>query len=378
MKKLFVSMCFSVITFHAVMCAAADVRMQTGFSFDWWSDNRDSDARQISVPFRIDGRAGDFSATLLTAYTDTRLSPSGRDAVSLGHILDTKLSLSWQITERLPVDILFGLDFNLPTGKTNLSRDELDLVMDPDLLSINTFGEGFNINPTVTLAREWGNWVAGLGFGYLWRGEYDYSADIGVTDYSPGDIITLSGEVRYHFSQDLHSRFFARHSWYGKDRVRGADYHQEGDFTLVGLGAHYAPAERWSINATLRGVFRDRSKSASASGGLDAEPHNIHGDELIADLAVQRLLDKATIIEPYFQARCRSSNDYHETSANFIGGRSKYSLGIKATHAFTPHLEAGLDVRGFLKYDDDANYPYIQPERDFTGFSVALILTGAF
>jgi hypothetical protein len=378
MKTSTILFSLAVILMSATISQAAGILMQTGFTGDWWSDNKDNDARQFSVPFRIEGRAGDFSATLLTAYTDTRLNPSGSDSVSLGHLLDTKLVTSYQIIGKLPVDILLGLDFNLPTGKTNLSSSQLSLIMDPDLVSINNFGEGFNINPTITLAKEWGNWVAGLAFGYLWRGEYDFSNAIGATDYSPGDVITINGEARYYFMQNLHARLFAGHSWYGKNEMKGVNFFQEGDFTLAGIGANYTPVKQWTVDVAFRGIFREKSKFLSAPGLLSTETDNIHGDEWIADLAVRYLLDDKTALGSFFQGRWYTKNSYPENLSRFIGAREKYSLGFKATRAFTSHLEAGLDVRGFLKHDDQTNFPNYQPERHFSGFSVALLLTGKF
>ncbi|NMC74803.1 MAG: transporter [Geobacteraceae bacterium] len=378
MRKLLGAICFSVLAFTTAVCPAADLRMQSGFTFDWWSDNRSNDARQIAVPVRVEGNAGDFSATLLTAHVDTRLNPEGRDSASLGAFVDTKLVTSYQIIDRLPIDIIIGLDFNLPTGKTNLSRRELNLIMDPDLIPIVNFGEGFNVNPTVTLAGQWGNWAAGLGFGYLWRGEYDYSAEIGVTDYSPGDIITINGEARYYVTPRLYSRLFAGHSWYGRDTVRGIDSYQEGGFTAAGAGVNYSPAEQWNIDISFRGIFREKSKFPSTTGAMDTEPYNIHGDEWVADVGVRYLVDEKTAVGSTFQGRWHSGNDYPEAASRHIGAREKYSLGVKAVRALTPHLEAGLDVRGFLKHDEKANFPQYQPERHFTGFSVALVLAGKF
>jgi len=40
--------------------------------------------------------------------------------------------------------------------------------MDPDLISINNFGEGFNVNLTLTFAKN-GELGSGGRFGYLWR-----------------------------------------------------------------------------------------------------------------------------------------------------------------------------------------------------------------
>ena len=65
MKTSTILFSLAVILMSATVGRAAGIQMQTGFTGDWWSDNKDNDARQFSVPLRVEGRAGDFSATLL-------------------------------------------------------------------------------------------------------------------------------------------------------------------------------------------------------------------------------------------------------------------------------------------------------------------------
>ena len=357
---------------------AADFRAETGANFDWWADSKESDARQFFIPLRLQGTFNDFSVTLLTAYADTYLDKAVQNSTSLGHMLDTKLITSYEIIGKLPVDIIVGLDLNLPTGKTNLSQKQLNLIMDPDLISINNFGEGFNVNLTLTFAKEWGNWVAGVGFGYLWRGGYDFCSDINITDYKPGDIFNINAEIRYYISPDLHIRLFGRQAWYDNDTVKGADFYKEGDFTLIGLGLNYNESKKWDAGMAVQGIFRGKSQFQSALGTLADEPENSYGDEWICDLSFRYLLNETTALRSLLQGRYYTENEYSSYSPRHIGMREKLSLGIGATKALTPHLEAGLDVKGFLKHDDESNFPVPQSARDYHGVSVLMKVAGTF
>jgi len=378
MKNLIAYLVPLILVSSSSLCLAADVQVQSGVNFDWWGDNKDNNARQISVPLRIQGAYKDFSAALLTAYTDTHLEATGQGNRSLSHILDTKLTTSYEVIGKLPVDILLGLDLNLPTGKTNLSQKELALIMDPDLISINNFGEGINVNPTITIAKEWGKWVAGIGLGYLWRGGYDFSSDINITDYKPGDIFNINAEIRYYTSPDLYIRLFGRHAWYDNDTVRGSNFYKEGDFTLFGVGLNYNKAKKWEAGLAFQGILRDNSKFQQTPGALVSEPKNSHGDEWICDLSARYLLDETMTLRSSLQGRYFTKNEYPSDSANFIGMREKLSLGVGATKSFTPHIEAGLDVKGFLKHDDEAHFPENRSARDYHGVSVIAMLTGRF
>jgi hypothetical protein len=150
MKGLILLLIFSHIACWVGISSAVDINAQTGFHYDWWDDTKDNKAWQSNVPLRFEVRQQDFSLAVLTGYANTNLNPSPGGSRSLSHILDTKINLSYEILGKLPVDVLIGLDFNLPSGKTDLNEKELSLIMDADLISINNFGEGFNINPTLT------------------------------------------------------------------------------------------------------------------------------------------------------------------------------------------------------------------------------------
>ncbi len=378
MKRLILILSFAAFIFSSGIGSAAEIQVQTGFNYDWWDDTKDNKATQFYVPIRINGRHQDFSLSVLTGYADTHLDRPGSESSSLSHLLDTKINTSYEIIGKLPVDILIGLDLNLPTGETNLGQRDLALIMDPDLISINNFGEGFNVNPTLTFAKEWGKWVAGAGFGYIWRGKYDFSSEINITDYDPGDIFNVNGEIRYYFSSNMYSRLFGSYAWYGKDDVRGRDFYQEGPFSLFGLGLYYNQMKKWDAGLTLRGIFRDKSKFQEAPGILATEANNSHGDEWIGDISVRYFIDEKTALKSFLQGRYFTKNDYSSESSRFIGRREKFSLGLGATRILSPNIEAELDLKGFVKHDAEARFPEFRSERSFRGFSVAVTLTRRF
>ena len=146
---------------------AIDWNVQTLSNYDWWKDNSGSRGMQVHVPLRIEARHQDFSISALTGYAYTQINPHLGETRSLSHLLDTKVNLSYEMVDKLPLDLLIGLDFNLPTGKTDFKERDLSLIMDPDLISINRLGEGFNFGPTLSLAKQLGNWDGGIGAGYV-------------------------------------------------------------------------------------------------------------------------------------------------------------------------------------------------------------------
>jgi hypothetical protein len=102
-----------------------------------------------------------------------------------------------------------SVGMNLPTGETVLIGDQANARMDPNLVDIATFGEGFNIGPTVGFTLPiTNNLFLTLSAGYTWRGSYDQATPLATsiplvvfgdptTPYSPGDVSTVTGSIGY-------------------------------------------------------------------------------------------------------------------------------------------------------------------------------------
>jgi hypothetical protein len=359
----------------ADLARGADVTAQTGFQLDWWKDSSKNVGYQGIIPLKVSTQMQNLSASILGGYAYTSYDPNSGDSSSLSHTLDSKVNLTYEILDKLPFDVLLGFDVNLPTGKTNLQQKDLSLLMDPDLVTITRFGEGYNFNPTVTAAKEWGNWVAGLGVGYVWRMKYDFTTDL--HNYDPGDIFTTTGEIRYDFSPFWTARLFGQYAHYGKDQVQNQDYYQEGDFYLAGAGLRHSQ-KKWNAAFTLRYLYRGKSQFQDTAGTLATPNHNNYGNEWIADLLARYLLTEEMTLWTRLQGLYIKANDFPSNSSFFVGRREKISLELGGKKSFGELFDAGLTVKGFYMDDEASQYPVSKGDTSYRGFSVMGNLTARF
>ena len=363
---------FIVFSGTGIVCAS-EPTAGSGFHYDWWDSDEGDKGMQLYLPIQASSKYRGISFEVLTAYAYTRVDPSGGSACSLSDFVDTKLNFAYALEGRYGCDIILGLGFNLPTGHTDLSTRDLVLVVPPDLMSINTFGEGLNMNPRVSIARQWDKLVAGIGLGYAWRGEYDYSD--GVEDYDPGEIFTLTGEASYEFSPMWYGKAYGEYESFSKDTVDGDDYYQEGDVMLIGFGLSYVqPA--WDLGFSLTGIFRDKSRIQQGII-VPTESKNSHGDEWIAAVVYRYFQDKDTTVSTSLEYLSLQENDYDVSSLYYIGKRQKITLGCMVSKVLKKDLEASTEIKGFIM-DDEKNWYHPGGDYTYRGFSLGAAVTKGF
>jgi hypothetical protein len=349
--------------------AHAGLSFESGVQQEYWEDTKDSSGSQTLVPLRIEWSRGNATIGLLSGAVHATVDPPGSADRSLTHTLDTKLNLSYVVEGKLPVDFLVGMDFNLPTGKTDLSIADLALIQDPEIVSITTFGEGVNINPTISLAKVWGPWSAGLGFGYNVRRTYDFSTDAGLADYDPGDILSLNALVQRESSRGYVGRIFGKFSRFGKDRLRGADLFREGDYRMLGVGISRAGA-KWEADVNLRGTFRGKAEILSV-GSLVTEPERSRGDEWSAEASVRYALRKDVSLSGSVRGLIVEENGYSGGSSRHNGSKEKIALSVGYDRRFASGMAAGVSLKGFLMTEEAQSVPLIREERTARGIALA-------
>jgi hypothetical protein len=122
MKTFFFVLIFLVLSVSGTSFAV-NFNLQTGIQYDWWDDDKDNSASQIYIPVKVEGSYKEYSADLLAGYANTSVDLSDGTSQSLSNILDTKLNLSYELIGNLPANVRIGLDFNLPTGKTDFTQE---------------------------------------------------------------------------------------------------------------------------------------------------------------------------------------------------------------------------------------------------------------
>ena len=364
------AMILSVLPLLWCAGARADgLSVESGVQLEYWDDTRDFSGSQALVPLRIEWSRGDASIGLLTGAVHAALDAPGTPGPSLTHTLDTKLNLSYVVEGKLPVDLLVGLDLNLPTGKTDLSAADLALILDPEIASITTFGEGVNINPTLSLGKVWGPWSGGAGFGYTVRRTYDVSSEAGLADYDPGDILSLNALLRREGPRGYVGRVFGKFSRFGKDRLHGADLFREGDYRMVGVGISRAGAS-WEADVNLRGTFRGKAEILNG-GSLSDEPGRSRGDEWSAEAAVRHAVRKDISLSASARGLIVSENGYSGGDPRHNGSKEKVALSVGCDRTFPSGMSAGIALKGFVMTEEAQAVPKFLEERTNRGIALA-------
>ncbi|MCU0576605.1 MAG: hypothetical protein MUD15_07260 [Desulfobacterota bacterium] len=343
---------------------ALEKQFDTGFLATWWGNDNDDTGTQLAIPIRAGIVNGDLNAQLLNAFVYTSVDPDIGSSESLSSFVDTKLNISYALKGRAPVDVLMGLGLNLPTGYTDFKTEELVLVsLPPELLPISTFGEGFNVNPYLGIAKEWQQTALGLGMGYLWRGDYDYSETL--QDFDPGDVFTITAEGVYDFTDACRGKIFAEYADYGTDTLDGEDYYQDGSLMLIGIGAAYVlPSSR--IDGSITGISRSKAEYFTETGTpIDKEKN--YGDELHIDLMHTCFLDSTTALRSHVNFLSMGENDYEKDSPFYNGGRMKFSLGGGMEKDLSGALKGNADLSLFTIKDRE-NWFHPGEDYSYRGF----------
>ena len=363
----------SMVILFATPPATADIQYTTGFHLDWWSSDAGESGTQYHIPLEVGAELGNIGLKVLTAYTHNDVESSDGDSRTFSGMVDTRVNVDYMVADRWPVDILFSLDLNLPTGQTDLSSVDAVSISNPDKVTITRMGEGFNINPGISLVKQWDSLLAAVGLGYIIRGQYD-AADT-LEDYDPGDARNLTAELEYHFNKRLAAHIAGAYTQFDKDRLDGVDYFQPGDVTIFGSGITYA-TDRWDLAGSFKSVVREKNEWPNGSGGLISEGHNSYGDERIADFRGQMKITEKTEAALWLQYLSLSENGYPATHSNFTSDRVKTTVGVEVNHHFNSVWALGFRLQRFAMAVD--NNPADANDTDFDGGTAAFWVSARF
>lgn len=347
----------------------AQVSFHTGFHLDWWTNDSGDYGRQAHIPLVLEGEFEAFSFSLTTAQVYNRFEPDGGEVSTINGQTDTKVNLGYEIMDRWPVDLLVALDVNLPSGKTGIADEDVINISQPDLFTITRMGQGLNINPNVSLLKQWDRLLASVGLGYIWRGSYDASETL--PDYDPGNALSLTAETAYYFNPQWTAKLFCGRTSYTADQWENEDYYEPGDVWSFGAAVGYTRAQ-WYINGSFTRVVRDKNSINVGEDDLVTEDQNSNGNEMIAKISAGYSLADRTDLKADIQYIIVDANDYdpetqwwlHETQ------RTKAAIGCEVIHRWSAVFESGLRLSTFTLAVDD-NPDDWDEEDDFNGGSIA-------
>jgi hypothetical protein len=264
---------------------------------------------------------------------------------------------------------------DLPSGVSRLETEDLPAIQDEDLVALQRFGEGFDVNPTVIVYRSFGGWGLGGGIGYLWTGEYDPTEDVSGDDFDPGDelAVTLIGDV---FLGDVW-RLIGRvaYTTFGTDERGGVEVFGEGDELDIGASLEWRPEPWWAL-LSVRDIYRFKADRLNAAGQLAEEAENGRGNEIRGALTVGYIIDDVWTVRGALDVRYVNANDYATSAPLYDGGRFKIAFGPGV--AWTPSRTFGLDASVRWFYLDAERSPIFPKGASIHGVHADLRVTYRF
>jgi hypothetical protein len=241
-----------------------------------------------------------------------------------------------------------GLSVNAPTGRSALFGSAANARMDPDLVEIGSFGEGWNIGPT-----------AGLNFpitsalmittsvGYTWRGAFDRersSSEVDPTKQTPtstnpGDVVTGTAAIGYQNGPWALSAT-GTISEETTTVENGADLYRAGR-RYVGTGTvSYTWPEKWG-QTTVTGSYAHSNRNQVkflAVPVLLTEIFNTNSD--VYRIAVQHLfpLGDSFAWGPTGSYLHRNHNSYDSTTFQFVPAKDRWAAGGQIRYAAGPNV----------------------------------------
>jgi hypothetical protein len=332
----------------AAPAAADQWTLTSGIHLDAWSANGSSgqgNGYELLIPVGIFYDTPNWGLGARGSVGTSQHDLDAAASASISGFTDTTVSGYYRLRVG-GADIRFGLDMDLPTGVSSLKTRDLPAVQDEDLVALQRFGEGFDVNPTVIVYKNFGDWGVGGGIGYLWTGEYDPTEDIPSDDFNPGNELTVNvlGDV---FLGDVW-RLVARVAYtrYSTDERGGIEVFREGDEVDMGVSLEWRPEPWWAI-VSVRDIYRFKAERLNAVGQLDEELQNSNGNEIRGAAAVGYIIDDVWTVRGTLDVRYVTANDYGTSDPLYDGGRFKIAVGPGMTWTYSRTLGIDASVRWF-------------------------------
>lgn len=204
--------------------------------------------------------------------SSTREDESGA-STSVSGLTDTQVRSVIQV---IPDALVATFAVNLPTGKTELSDDELlvagavanDLITFP----VSSYGSGFSMTSGLAVALPVGPWALGIAGSYRFSGEFTPVADSAGSTYRPG------GEVRVRVGLDRlvgqgRLSLGVTYSTFSVDEFAGTEAFRPGK-RLVTQASWTIPIGNASVALYAWDYHRSSGEVADTLGGIRTGKQN--------------------------------------------------------------------------------------------------------
>jgi hypothetical protein len=258
-----------------------------------------------------------------------------------------------------------AVNLNLPTGRSELFGSAASARMDADLVDIATFGEGFNIGPTVGVnipIRE--SLIATLSAGYTDRGSYQRESSLyavstalsptpGPSTVKPGNVSTINASLSYQ-GQALVAQIAGSVSWETATSENGVtDFRAGTSYSLTGF-ASYTWANSW--RTTVNGSWSFSNKNDVLPVGLSSLAAEVlNSNANVYRVSVEHMFPWGKLtIGPLASFLFRDRNSFDPLAYQFVPAKERWSVGGAASYPLTDQLMLNTRVE-YVWTSEDTN-----------------------
>jgi hypothetical protein len=255
-----------------------------------------------------------------------------------------------------------SLNTNLPTGKSALIGTAAAARMDPDLVGLATFGEGFNFGPTagVNIPLSPTSILTFAG-GYTYRGSFNkdgvtnpfsLSTAANIVSLKPGDVWTINAS--YGTVQGaLTLQGSASVSFETTTSAAGAPLYRTGTRYLLSGTAGYS----WTqfVASTLNVSWSYINKNQVLLPGATAlatEQFDSNSNVVIGSFDTRFVVTDALTVGPTVGFLWRDNNSYNPVTFQFVPAKTKVSAGGFAEYKLTAQASLKARVEYFHTRED--------------------------
>jgi opacity protein-like surface antigen len=309
---------------------------------------------EVYTPYatQLTGQNNDWKIELLGrgGWVDARQTTTGLNGY-VQTATDTVASATFTYLGMQGLQPFVAVEMNLPTGLAELPANAVAAQMDPDLVDIATFGEGFNIGPTVGFNLPISNsLLLTLSAGYTHRGTFERQfpltpptpppANMGTpAKIDPGDVLTGTVSLGYQVGQ-LTTKLTGTVS----QQTSTTDVN---DVPFLRAGMTYLAAGTWTYawpgdNTGVTTLSASASHSnrnqvmfqclANCPTTLVTEPFNSNSN--LYRVGLEHLFAVGQVaFGPMGSFLFRDANGYVPTTLQFVPAKQRWSAGAQAKYA---------------------------------------------
>lgn len=309
-------------------------------------------ASQLFLPFAVQfaGRPDpDWKVSFLvrSGYISSRQN-NGTVSSSASVLTDTSVTPTVSYLGINGMTPTLSVPMNLPTasGSASSTSTQSKSKTDGDIVPAPTFGEGFNIGPTLSNNFNISeSTVLGLGIGYTSRGAFDQGTQTGVSRFNPGDVTTVNVTLGYR-GERLSLQGSAAYAMESTTYQDGAPLYRAGDRVIMGLKAGYALTENWSARAAVNYSHFTANEVPAAAGlsSLVREAFNSNSDVTQVNLDLNYRADRFSI-GPTLTYVYRDRNGYNPNTFQFLPAKSSWGVGANGSYQISSAMTLNTSVQ---------------------------------